>query len=113
MCHLRFSPAGSVLCESQVMALGASPGQTAYLHADALDLWPGDYCWSTNRCPGEVRVGLHGQVLAPVDPDLQIERDYLFGAIAWTIMSISALVLVYLRFRRGGISGRRGNRAAS
>jgi hypothetical protein len=114
MCHLQFSPAGSVFCESQLMKLAATVGATASLHADALDLWPNEYCWQSQRCPGEIRVGLHDQVRVPVDPDLQIERDYLFAAVAGTIAAVLALGLGFLRFRRSRrLSGRQGSPAAS
>ena len=98
MCHLQFSPWGSVFCESQIIQL--DPGQSKPLHADALDLSPTDYCWSFDRCPGEVRAGLRGQVLVPIDPDLQIERDYLAPVIAAAIASLLSFLFAFVQRRR-------------
>jgi len=98
MCHLRFIPTGSVFCESSVIQL--APGASDTLHADALDLNAWDYCWSYDPCPGELRVAPHGQVLTPVDPDLEIERDYLFAAVAAVAASLLSFLAAYALHRR-------------
>jgi hypothetical protein len=94
MCHLKFSPAGGVFCESRVMTIPA--GQSVELHAEALDLRMDDYCWEWDRCPGDVRAAPTGQVLVPIDPDLQIERDYL---LAQAIAVVLGLLLFGLAWR--------------
>jgi hypothetical protein len=97
MCHLRFSPAGSIFCESTEITIAAS--QSADLHADALDLSPEDYCWAWDLCPGELRAAPVGLVLQPIDPDLQIERDYLLAKIIALGLGI-LMFFVGLRLRR-------------
>jgi hypothetical protein len=97
MCHLEFSPRGSIFCESQVMTIGANG--SAELHANALDLSPEDYCWAWDLCPGEMRAATTGQVLRPIDPDLQIERDYLLAKIVALGLGLLTFFLGF-RFRR-------------
>ena len=99
LCHLQFSPAGSVSCESQVMPI--EPGSRATLSAQALDLQPNEYCWSFRTCPGEVRAARRGQVLAPIDPDLQIERDYLLAQIVFGALSLAMFAVAFAKRRRG------------
>jgi hypothetical protein len=102
LCHLKFSPASSVSCESNVMPIEPTvPGNRATLSADALDLQPWEYCWSYTTCPGEIRAARHGEVLAPIDPDLQIERDYLLAQIVFGVLSLAMFAVAFAKRRRG------------
>jgi hypothetical protein len=40
-------------------------------------------------------------VLAPIDPDLEIERDYLLAQIVFGLLSLTMFAVAYARRRRG------------
>jgi hypothetical protein len=72
-CHVRFSPAGSIFCESQPITI--APKATAQLGATAEDMSIFEY-WPFATYTGDLRVGKQGEVLVPKDPDIEIERDF-------------------------------------
>jgi hypothetical protein len=97
-CHVRFSPAGSVFCESQTITL--APKASDQLGATAEDMSFYEY-WPFASYTGDLRVGKRGEVLVPKDPDLEIERDYLAFKIVLVVSSLLLAAVFWRTSRRG------------
>jgi hypothetical protein len=93
-CHVRFSPAGSVFCESRTITIAANASDTT-LSATAEDMSFWQY-WPFAFYAGDLKVGKVGEVLVPKDPDLEVERDYSFSALIAALLS----VLLFFVWRR-------------
>jgi hypothetical protein len=96
ICHVRFSPAGSIFCESQTITLAPKATYTLGANAEDMQIW--DY-YPFASYTGELRAGKEGEALVPKDPDLEIERDYAGLKILIAILSL-LLSAVFFRMRR-------------
>lgn len=93
-CHISFSPPGDAQCRSRRTTV--PQGQQKQVTATGA-LAPMTYLYTG---PSEVRVAVTGGTLQKNDPDLEVERDFVFAELIAMLLGAISLFAWWWRRRR-------------
>ena len=100
-CRIRFDNPGAKVCQSQVITV-PNNGTPSKLFARGENMWPHEYYWDMFGAPlypSAVMIGTVSGVLVPVDPDLEVEREYTLVSLIAALFAFLSLVAAW-RWRR-------------
>jgi hypothetical protein len=100
-CRIRFTDPGTKVCQSKVVTI-PNDGSPTKLFASGESMWPQEYYWDMFGAPlysSAVMVGTVGGVLVPIDPDLEVERDYTLVSLIAALVAVLSLGLAW-RWRK-------------
>lgn len=100
-CRIRFDDPGDLLCQSKVVTVQPN-APPIKLTATGASMFPWEYYMEDlgfPTYPSAVKVGDPGSILVPVDPELEIERDYSFASLIAWLMALLSFGLAW-RWRR-------------
>lgn len=96
-CRIRFLDPGTEVCQSKRITIPPRAAPVK-LQAEAQSLFPTDYYnpfWDAPLYPAAVLIGQVNGVLAPSDPDLELERDFRLWSVVSLILALLSFVVAW------------------